>query len=316
MSVVARIARILVPTDFSPPAGAACELAARLATRAHSDLVLFHAFSGLELLQEVGRERGKPQVDVLDDVRDRLRTWFETVVPAQLRPSLTVRFHVKVSDPTPGIGWAAAESQADLILMATHGRRGLAHLLLGSVAQAVLRTVSVPVLTLRLGQGARPLTGVKRILWATDLSAVSEGAWQYALTLAGVFEADMVLLHAVSPPEIAEALAEHPGPLPEAEVQRSFPTVEQELGRRQREAEATGLRAHWKVVVGAPTEVIVAQAETEQAGLIVMGTRGRTGLPHVILGSVAAAVIRKAPCPVLAVQTTPRGHDTEGFSAR
>lgn len=120
MTVGAQITRILVPTDFSPSAEAACDLAARLATRTQADLALFHALSGLELLAEVGRGRGKPQIEVLDDVRDRLRTWFETVVPAELRPSLTVGFHVKVSDPTPGIAWAAEQSKADLILMATY----------------------------------------------------------------------------------------------------------------------------------------------------------------------------------------------------
>ncbi|MFQ5959989.1 MAG: universal stress protein [Candidatus Methylomirabilales bacterium] len=73
MSVGAHITRILVPTDFSPSAAAACELAARLATRAQADLVLFHAFSGLELLEEIGRGRGKPQVEVLDDVYTPLK---------------------------------------------------------------------------------------------------------------------------------------------------------------------------------------------------------------------------------------------------
>jgi len=55
-------------------------------------------------------------------------------------------------------------------------------------------------------------------------------------------------------------------------------------------------------VVGVPADVIVAEAEAEQADLVVVGTQGRTGLSHLLLGSVAEAVIRKAPCPVLAVK--------------
>lgn len=291
MSVSANISRILVPTDFSAGAEAACGLAARLAVRAEADLILFHALSGVELLEEVGRGRGRSQLRVLDDVRDRLREWFETVVPVEIQQPLTVEFTVKVGEPTPAIAWAAERSKADLILMATHGRTGLAHLMVGSVTAAVLRTVPVPVLTLRPGQGERPLAGVQRILWATDLSPVSEGAWRYAVTLAGVFAAEVVLVHVVRPGEV------RPSPQP----------VKDELKRRGQQVEGLGLRARSKVVVGLPTEAIVAEAKSEQADLIVMGTRGRTGLPHVLFGSVAEAVIRKAPCPVLAVQIAGKG---------
>lgn len=290
MSVAAKITKILVPTDFSPSAEDACCLAARLAMRAEADLILFHALPGLELLQEVGRASGRPQVEVLNDVRDELREWFEMLVPEEIRHFLTVEFKVKVGEPLPGIAWAAERSRADLILMATHGRTGLGHLLMGSVTEAVLRHVAVPVLALRLGHGDRPLTTVRRILWATDLLPVSEGAWRYALTLADVLGAEVILLHVVRPPEPAR-VADDP-----------IPPLEQELERRQQGVEARGLRARRKVLVGVPAEVIVAEAEREQADLIVMGTRGRTGLTHVLLGTVAEAVIRKAPCPVLAVQ--------------
>lgn len=295
MSVPAKIAKILVPTDFSPSAEDACDLGARLALRAEADLILFHALPGVELLGEIGRVRRRSQVEVLNDVRDQLREWFESVVPAEIRRFLTVEFKVKVGEPTPGIAWAAERSRVDLILMATHGRTGLAHLLMGSVTEAVLRTVPIPVLALRLGQGDRSLSSVQRILWATDLSPVSEGAWRYALTLADVLVAELILLHAVRRADV------------EREGDRVIPPIKQELKRRVLAAEAMGLRARPKVVVGVPAEVIVAEAKREAADLVIVGTRGRTGLPHVLLGSVATDVIRKAPCPVLAVQIERKG---------
>ncbi|MFQ5847501.1 MAG: universal stress protein [Candidatus Methylomirabilales bacterium] len=301
MSGTAQITRILVPTDLSPAAAAACRLAARLAMRAEAELILFHALPGVELLGEIGRARARSQVEVLDDVRERLREWFEMAVPEEVRRFLTVACKVKVGEPTPGIAWAARRSGADLILMATKGRSGLAHLLMGSVTEAVLRTVHVPILALRVGQGDRPLTAVKRILWATDLSRVSEGAWRYALMLADVLAAEVIVVHVVRPTELA-GVADHPVPLPPGWTERYLVPLEQELERRQQAVEALGLRARRKVLVGVPAEAIVAEARTEEAGLIVMGTRGRTGLTHVLLGSVAEAVIRKAPCPVLAVQ--------------
>ncbi len=290
MGVTAKITKILVPTDFSDSAEDACGLAAQLAMRAEAELLLFHALPGVELLEEVGRSKERSQVEVLNDVRDRLREWFEMAVPEEVRRFLTVEFRVKVGEPTPGIAWAAERGRADLILMATHGRTGLSHLLMGSVTEAVLRMVPVPVLALRLGQGDRPLTPVRRILWATDLSPVSEGAWCYALTLANVFGAELLLLHAVRRAEL------------DREGDHMIAAIKRELESRAQAAEAMGLRSRCKVVGGPPAEVIVAEAQQEEADLVVVGTSGRTGLPHVLLGSVAEAVIRKAPCPVLAVQ--------------
>ncbi len=301
MSHKVKITRILVPTDFSPSAEAACRLAARLAMQAKANLILYHALAGMDLLKEVGSRKGGTQVEVLSDVRDRLREWFAAVVPAEFRRFLPVEVKVMVSEPIPGIAWAAKMSRADLILMATQGRTGLAHLLMGSVTEAVLRTVPVPVLALRPGQGDRPLTAVQRILWATDLSRVSEGAWRYALTLGDLLAAQMVLLHVVRPADPAGA-ADHLVPPASGRMERYLAPLESELESRRQAVEALGLRARRKVVVGVPADVIVAEAEAEQADLVVVGTQGRTGLSHLLLGSVAEAVIRKAPCPVLAVK--------------
>ncbi len=302
MSQTVKITRILVPTDFSPAAEVACRLAARLANHLKAGVVLFHALSGVDFIGEMGRAKGKPHVEVLYDVLARLERWFGTVVPAELRGFLSVEVNVEVGEPIPGIAWAAKDRRADLIVMATHGRTGLAHLLMGSVTEAVLRNIPVPVLALRPEQGDRPLTTVHRILWPTDLSPVSEGAWRYALTLADLLAAEVVLLHVVRPTELPggdQAQEHHLAPL------------RRELEYKEQAVKALGLPASRKVLVGVPAKVIVAEAEAEQAGLIVMGTHGRSGLPQVLLGSVAEAVIRKAPCPVLAVKAKREGEARE-----
>lgn len=306
MGTTVKVTRILAPTDFSTSAEAACRLAARLAMRAEASLVLFHALSGVEMAQQMGGKLERTQVSVMDDVRDRLRAWFEEVVPMELRQFLNVEFNIKVGEPTPAIAAVAKRSGVDLIVMATEGRTGLAHLLMGSVAAAVLRTVSVPVIALRSWEAGRPLSTVQRILWATDLSPTSEGAWPYALKLADLFGAEVVLLHVVRPAELAGAV-DSPIPPPAHWLDRYLAPLEQELERRQRDVETLGLRARHKVLVGVPADVIVDEAGAEQADLIVMGTHGRTGLAHALVGSVAEAVVRKAPCPVLAVQVRREG---------
>ncbi|MFQ5961904.1 MAG: universal stress protein, partial [Candidatus Methylomirabilales bacterium] len=292
-------------------AEAACRLGARLAMRAEAGLILFHALSGFELVEEVGRGKGKTQVEVLHNVRERMQRWFEMVVPEEFRQFLSVEIKVKVGEPLPGITWAATRSDVDLILMGTHGRTGLAHLVVGSVTEAVLRAVPVPVLALRPGEEDRTATAVQRILWATDLSPVSERGWRYTLTLANLLGADVILIHVVHPNEFA-GLADQPAPPPKHWMERYLAPLERELEQRGRAVEAQRLNARWKVLVGVPAEVIVRQAQAEEADLIVVGTHGRTGLRHVVLGSVAETVIRKAPCPVLAVKAKREGEEEEG----
>ncbi len=314
MSLTPKITRILVPTDFSPPSQVACCFAARLANYLKAGIVLFHAIPGMDLLEEIGRAKGKTELEVLNDLRSRLQSWFETVIPAEFRGFLPVEATVVVGEPSPAIAPAAKRSGADLILMATHGRTGLAHLLMGSVTETVLRSIPVPVLALRVGQGDRPLTAVQRILWATDLSPVSEGSWRYALTLADVFAAEVILMHVV-PPSDLPWLDEQPVPTPGSWLEQHVAPFDRELGQRQQVAEELGLSARRKILVGVPAEAIVAEAQAEDADLIVMGTHGRSGLPHVLLGSVAEAVIQKAPCPVLAVKVEPEGEATEPDAA-
>jgi nucleotide-binding universal stress UspA family protein len=311
MSLMAKITRILVPTDFSPDAQVACHLAARLATYVKAEVVVFHALPGFDLLEEMGRAGERTQVEVLNGVRNRLQEWFETAVPVEVRRFLPIEVKVRVGEAIPGIIWAAQRSGVDLVLMATHGRTGLTHFLMGSITEAVLRHIRVPMLALRLGQGERPLTEVQRILWATDLSPVSEGAWRYALKLADVFAAELVLLHVLRHAKLAGQV-DDPVPPPAGRLGPSLVPLERELDRRQQVVEALGLRARRKVLVGVPAEVIVAEAHAEQVDLIVVGTHGRTGLPHALVGSVAEAVIRKAPCPVLAVKVRRDGQAKEG----
>ncbi|MFQ5657962.1 MAG: universal stress protein, partial [Candidatus Methylomirabilales bacterium] len=200
----------------------------------------------------------------------------------------------------------------------THGRTGLAHLLMGSITEAVLRSIPIPVLALKLGQRDRPLTTVQRILWATDLSPVSEGAWRYAVKLADVFHAEVVLLHIVRPTKLAGRVGDLVPP-PEGWQEHHLSSLQRELDRRQQVIEALGLRARRKLLVGIPAEVIVAEAKVEQVDLVVVGTHGRSGLTHALLGSVAEAVIRTAPCPVLAVKvksdSEAKEQDVDGAAA-
>jgi nucleotide-binding universal stress UspA family protein len=305
MNVTPKVKRIFAPTDLSQSAEAACLLAARLANRFEAELVVFQAVQAIDVAVDVGPATERTQAQILSDARERLSAWVDSVVPKELRRFITLEVQIAVGEPAPSIALAAKESGADFIVMATQGRSGISHLLMGSVTESVLRSAPAPVLALRPSQEGRPLKEVKRILWATDLSATSQEAWRYVLMLADVFAAEVFLVHVVSPLEFA-GIGDMRVPPPSGWMEGRVAASYKELARWQQEVELLGLRARRKVTVGAPAVSIVMEAQKAPADLIVMGTQGRTGLAHLLLGSVAEAVIRKAPCPVLAVQARPR----------
>jgi nucleotide-binding universal stress UspA family protein len=145
-----------------------------------------------------------------------------------------------------------------------------------------------------------------RILVPTDFSEPSDAALEYARTLAAKFGASIHLFHVVEDqfvtgPFGAEMYVPHPpGTL-------SYLTAEAQgnMTRRVTADDRTTLRATTEIIVGTAARTIVEYAADNGYDLIVMGTHGRTGLAHVLVGSVAEYVVRNAPCPVLTVHTRP-----------
>jgi nucleotide-binding universal stress UspA family protein len=181
--------RILVPTDFSAPSDAALAYARVLAGTFGPSLHLLHVLDNVFLRA------------VLADPRDQ-----ETAALGQLRDRLTAedrtRLHAlpvveRSDEPADEIVSYARTRDIDLIVMGTHGRGGMAHLLMGSVAEKVVRGAPCPVVTLHAAppaprKGHRSLT---RILVPTDFSPPSDAALASARLLAGRFGASLHLLH-------------------------------------------------------------------------------------------------------------------------
>lgn len=142
---------------------------------------------------------------------------------------------------------------------------------------------------------------VRRILFPTDFSEHAEHAWSYALTFAQEFGAEVYLLHVVTPPpRLAEAYSVNFDP--QKMVQAFIAEANAAMDQQVEAAKARGLIFHREVLVGVDFREIIDYAKKQDIDLIVMGTHGRTGLAHALLGSVAEKVVRKAPCPVLTVK--------------
>jgi nucleotide-binding universal stress UspA family protein len=125
-----------------------------------------------------------------------------------------------------------------------------------------------------------------------DFSPDAERALDYAIKLAQRFQARLTLLHVVHLPPIADVnLAAYIG-----EVEAG---AQQEMETYQKRVQEAGVAETIRIVHGVPFQEIIDIAKDIQADLIIMGTHGRTGVPHLLLGSVAERVVRLAPCPVL-----------------
>jgi universal stress protein A len=145
------------------------------------------------------------------------------------------------------------------------------------------------------------MLAIRRILFPTDFSEPAEYAWTYALTFAKEFGAEVHLVHVVTPPpHLTEAYAINFDP--ERTVQGLTAEAIAFLNQQVEAAKSRGLIFCCEVRVGVDYREIIDYATKHDMDLIVMATHGRTGLAHVLLGSVAEKVVRKAPCPVLTIK--------------
>lgn len=146
-------------------------------------------------------------------------------------------------------------------------------------------------------------SGFRRILWPTDFSPLAAAALPHALRLAKESGAELVLLHVLSLAGLAP-FPEMSGEVWTGLARQARATAQRELQKAaaQIKRRAPRLRVHGLLSAGVPFEEILRAARRRRCDLIVLATHGRTGLRHVLLGSVAENVIRRAPCPVLSVR--------------
>lgn len=144
---------------------------------------------------------------------------------------------------------------------------------------------------------------IKNILFPTDFSDTSAAAQRYAQAFAETLHAALHVLHVVEEPAVATGWTEvYIAALPDVrELERD---ATRRLGELFSEAERSRLAVHVTTRTGTPFIEIVRYARDHRVDLIVMGTHGRGPIAHMLMGSVAERVLRKAPCPVLAVRQT------------
>ena len=217
--------------------------------------------------------------------------------------------------PSEEVIAAARAEGSDLIVVGTRGKTGLAHILLGSTAERVIRGAPCPVLAVRTEPAdnedesalSRSVT-LERILVPVDFSDCSLDALKYAVVVAKQAQASLMLLHVLEPVSygldftLGQSRARH------LEVETWTKRLEELAATHQHPDMVVESRLRG----GFPADSILDAAKTLPCDLIVMGTHGRRGISHTISGSVAEAVLRKAHCPVIAVRSQKFGPGDSG----
>ncbi len=301
---------IVCATDLGQTGARAVDLAARMANATGRPLRIVHVGPpGPEVLAEdlaseadrVLRERLKTRIEASAAALERERVRAEGFGPHAEAALLEGR-------PWEQIIEYATREEASLIVVGPHGaggplampRGGFTEHVLGTTADRVVRHAPCPVLVgpREGGQPERIQDG--RWIVAVDFSPTSRAALRVAHRLAAECHAELVPLHVM--PEVLAPEPDASDPLRMKEAAESETGRERASELAELSKDELGRDVEVKVALGEPADTIAAAAEALNASLVVMGTRGRTGLAHLLLGSVAERTLRRSPVPVLCVR--------------
>jgi nucleotide-binding universal stress UspA family protein len=284
-----RFKRILVGTDFSKPAAQALKTAITISQLFGSQLLLVHAASPFA---SVSGAEAMP-LEVFNVNLDAARAEMNQIISSEpglsaLQPKTTVAY----ADALELIGQVASEEKVDLIVVGSHGASGLELLALGSVAEAVLRQATCPVLIVGPNCKAEQHP-FRSIVFATDLETTGLRGAQYAAALAERGHGKLTFLHVTNKRSGDQG------------VQSEL--IENHLERELRRLLPPDVERYCKSKVslqyGRPAEVIVAAARSEDASLLVVGLRARSPLADRSPWSTLSHVIREVNCAVLGVRS-------------
>ena len=287
---------IVCALDFEEGSTRALVRAADLAERVRADLHLLH-------VDPLFRARlAVPEGHAEEVFRRRVVQFVnETLGAGDAFDVLAPTVHQSYGEaPTDGILRYARHVGADLVVVGTHGRRGLGHLLVGSVAAETLRRSAVPVLVVPERAGSPAPGPARPVLAAVDFSGHARPALRLARDLADAYVAPVELVHVLDgPPEETAELVDLPAASdPQASAGDAVRDRVHHALQRLAE-EGGGAVAARHVVPGTAGTGVVQTADARSAGTVVLGTHGRRGWDRVRLGSVAEWVVRHAACPVL-----------------
>jgi nucleotide-binding universal stress UspA family protein len=299
------IRQILCPVDLSDHSRRALDHAIAIARWYKSTVAVLYVFSPAPV-PAVG-----PGTMVFDPIaltpvdRGRLLADVKAFAKTERAPGVTIEAVVREGDTAGEILEHATSMKADLLVIGTHGRSGFERLVLGSVAEKVLRKASCPVMTVpRRLPDAVPAGPVlyRRILCPVDFSESSLRALKYAVSLAQEADGQLTVLHVVANEFEYPAGIEYDLGMTIGHVLKERDDA---LQRRLRELVAGApefCRMESLMTHGKPWREVLRIAGEKQVDLVVMGVQGRGAADLLFFGSTTQHVVREASCPVLTLR--------------
>jgi nucleotide-binding universal stress UspA family protein len=284
------IKKILCPVDFFPASDAAVQYAAGLAANYDASLHLLHVITPIAA---GAYEYALNTAEIVKSLQESSGREMNRLAAKVKETGITAETELVVGDVYDDIKRAIEFLKPDLIVMGTHGRRGVQRWFMGSTTEKLLRHSPVPIVTIsEAGEKAFNRLRFRRILVTTDFSDGTPDALSYAFSVAQENESQVSLLHVLH-------------------------DVSAELSGRYRDSLINGVRKqlddmvpaearNWcdivtRVETGVPYRIILRTIEDERPDLLVMNIHGKGMLDRALLGSTAERVVRAASCPVMMI---------------
>jgi nucleotide-binding universal stress UspA family protein len=324
--------------DFSDFTNTAIAYSIALSREFNAKLFLVHVVIEVEPLLK----SSEIAIDVQALQKAHMDNAFEQLAALLKKTDVSHEILIAKGDPADRIRALALEHQADMIITATHGNSGIKRLLLGSVTEKLIKTIHCPLLVLNTlkfdlqssetsnetsgaASGATPDIKLKKIMVGCDFSQDSKLAFDYGLSLAQEFQAELYLTHVVKPSENLELKASDYIDITPTdyvkwrssdyfEMQKRSLDEKREKFNQLRENLEKQLyfmvpeeSRNWctpktTLLDGEPYKEMINYAQQEKIDMIVLGIRGHTLWEKLMVGSTTDRIIRQSPCPVLAVQ--------------
>lgn len=305
---MSEIHEILVAVDFSECSKAALADADFIAKQLGANLHVVHVWQVPEFVPP-GTGAGGPNVASLSRMVETQANeqLAEFVAGARARGITVGRAFTELGVPSSTIVELARKQEYDLVVMGTNGRTGLAHALVGSVAERVVRKSPCPVVTIRQHVPKRG-TAVKRILAPVDYSEGSRRALEWASALARSLGAELDVVHVWDRPSFVSGDTTVVG---QGDVRRSLGELIRENAEAQMQdflapfsavgSEGTRQFPPHRLLSGEPASTLITELDKGGHDLVVLGTHGRTGFRRFLMGSIAEKLVRYSPVPVVTV---------------
>jgi nucleotide-binding universal stress UspA family protein len=302
------IQRILCPIDFSDFSRRAFDHALAIARWYDSTIRLLHVSGIQPVVAYAPGSAVLPSVLLTEQDRETLRADMKRFAETGAGANVPVEFDIAEGSAAAEILATAEAIPADLLVVGTHGRSGFDRLMLGSVAEKVLRKAGCPVLTVPPHAPDTPRdqpVSFKRIVCAIDFSDCSMHALSYAMSLAQEADAHLTVMHVLEwPPEM-------PADVPDtvlagAGLSEYAARAEEDRRARLEAVVPDTVRAYCTVETvltrGKPYREILRVAGEQRADLLVAGVHGRGAIDRLLFGSTAQHLVRQASCPVLTLR--------------